>query len=107
MPDATYFTHPLHDWQRRYEALRASFVERLPARIVADRFGYSENYVRLLRHMFTHGNLDFSEPVPEGKAARRSVNSAVRAKIRDWREKNLSAGEIAQCLSEEGIEISI
>ena len=107
MRDATFFTHPLHDWQRRYEALRASFVERLPARIVADHFGYSENYIRLLRHMFTHGKLDFSEPVPEGKANRPSVTSAIRAKIRAWREKNLSAGEITECLSEEGVEISI
>ena len=26
MLDATYFTHPVHDWQRRYEALRAMRV---------------------------------------------------------------------------------
>src|SRR4030067_113429 len=29
MKDATFFTHPVADWQRRYEALRASFVECL------------------------------------------------------------------------------
>ena len=45
MNDTEFFTHPVHDWQRRYEALRASFVERLPARIIADRFGYSQDYV--------------------------------------------------------------
>jgi len=107
MLDAKYFTHPIHDWQRRYEALRSSFVDRLPARIVGDRFGYSKNYVLLLRHLFTHGKIDFSEPVPEGKLARRTISSAVREKIRTWRERNLSAGEIAECLSEDGIEISV
>jgi len=107
MYDAKYFIHPLHDWQRRYEALRASFVERLPARIVAERFGYSQDYVRLLRHLFKHGKIDFSEPVPEGKSARRRVSSSVREKIRDWREQRLSAGEITECLSEDGIEISV
>jgi hypothetical protein len=107
MPDAKFFIHPVHDWQRRYEALRASFVDRLPARIIADRFGYSQNYVLLLRHLFTHGKIDFSEPVPEGKSARRRVPSAVRMKIRAWREHNLSAGEIAECLSEDGIDMSV
>lgn len=107
MRDAKFFTNPPHEWQKRYEALRASFVERLPARIVAERFGYSTAYVHLLRHLFTHEKLDFSEPVPEGKAARRRVNAQLRGKIRSFREQRLSAGEIAQLLSEEGIEISV
>jgi len=49
MRDASYFTRPVSEWQRRYEALRASFVDRLPAYIVAERFGFSAGYVRLLR----------------------------------------------------------
>jgi hypothetical protein len=107
MNNEKFFTHPVHDWQRRYEAIRASFVERLPARMVAERFGYSQNYVLLLRHLFMHGKIDFSEPVPEGKLARRRVSSVVRGKIRTWREHNLSAGEITECLFEDGIEISV
>jgi len=107
VPDAHFFTHPVHSWQRRYEALRASFVERLPARVVAERFGYTPAYVRLLRHQFRSGKIDFSEPVAEGKAARRRVPSDVRQKIIDWRRQRLSAGEITQLLSEEGVEISV
>jgi hypothetical protein len=52
MRDENYFLHPVHEWQRRYEALRASFVDRLPAKVVADRFGYSVTYVNLLRHLY-------------------------------------------------------
>ncbi|MHC4434870.1 MAG: transposase, partial [Planctomycetota bacterium] len=107
MKDTKFFTCPVHDWQRRYEALRASFVERLPARIVAERFNYSPAYVRLLRHLFMQGKIDFSEPVPEGKARRRRVDAVVREKIRNWRRQKLSAGEITECLSEEGQEISV
>jgi transposase len=107
VPDATYFTRPRADWQRRYEALRASFVERLPARAVADRFGYTPGYIYLLRHLFTTGKVDFGEPPAEGKAARRRVSREVRQKMRGWRESRLSAGEIAQVLSEEGVEISV
>ena len=107
MPDEKFFLFPLHDWQRRYEALRASFVDRLPAKVIAERFGYSANYVHLLRHQFAHDKIDFSEPVPEGKTKRRLVNTVIRQKICNWREHRLSAGEIAQLLSEEGIELSV
>lgn len=103
----TFFTHPKLEWQRRYEALRASFVDRLPARIVAQKFEYTESYVRLLRHLFMQGKFDFSEPVPEGKTNRYRVSTAVRQKIREWREQNMSSCEITQCLSEDGVDISI
>ena len=107
MADEKFFLHPLHDWQRRYEALRASFVDRLPAKVVADRFGYSPAYVNLLRHQFSRDKIDFSEPVPEGKINRRAVDMATRQKICSWREHRLSAGEITQLLSEDGIEVSV
>ena len=71
MLDSRFFTHPELDWQRRYEALRASFVERLPAKVIAERFGYQPRYIHLLRHQFKRGTLDFSEPVPGGKVRRR------------------------------------
>jgi len=107
MLDEKFFLHPMHDWQRRYEALRASFVERLPAKVVAERFGYSGPYIHLLRHLFTHERLDFSEPAPEGKTKRQRINAGLRAKICTWREHRLSAGEITQLLSEEGVEVSV
>ena len=107
MPDEKFFLHPRHEWQRRYEALRASFVERQPAKVVADRFGYSPAYVNLLRHQFSRNKIDFSEPAPEGKINRRRVDMATRQKICSWREHKLSSGEITQLLSEEGIEISV
>jgi len=107
MADDKFFLNPKHDWQRRYEALRASFVERLPAKVVADRFGYSPHYINLLRHQFLHNKIDFSEPTPEGKINRRRVDMTTRQKICSWREHRLSSGEITQLLSEEGIEISV
>jgi transposase len=107
MRDDKFFTHPELEWQRRYEALRASFVERLPHKVVAEKFGYSQGYVRLLRHQFKHGKIDFNEPLPEGKTQRRRVSAEVRLKIIDWRNKQLSSGQITELLSEDGIEISV
>ena len=61
MRDASFFTKPIAKWQRKYEAMRASFVDRLPDHIVAERFGFSTGYLRLLRHQFRHEKIDFSE----------------------------------------------
>ena len=105
--DASFFTSPAVEWQRRYEALRASMVDRLPDRAVADRFGYSPGYLRVLRHQFRHGLLDFHEPVPEGSLKRRAINAETRAKIRAWREQRLSAGDIVELLLADGTEVSI
>ncbi len=107
MRDYTFFIRPALGWQRRYEALRASFVDKLPAKTVAEYFGYSAEYVRLLRHLFVNEKLDFTDPVPEGKAARRAVTTEIRKKIRGYREKQLSAAEIARLLQEEGQQISV
>jgi transposase len=107
MRDASFFTHPITDWQRRYEALRASFVDRLPAKIVAERFGFSVGYLRLLRHQFSHGKLDFSEPVAEGTQYRHKVSTEMRRKIVVWRKQQLSAGQIAELLTEEDNDVSI
>jgi transposase len=105
--DATYFTHPIPPWQRRYEALRASFVERLPAQLVAERYCFSPGYIRLLRHQFRHGKIDFAEPPAEGASVRRKVSTETREKVVAWRQRRLSAGDIVELLSEEGVEISV
>jgi transposase len=107
MRDENFFLHPVQEWQRRYEALRASFVDRLPAKVIAERFGYSVSYINLLRHLFIHEKIDFSEPLPEGKTRRHRVDADTRAKICNWREHRLSAGEITELLSEEGVEVSV
>jgi transposase len=107
MRDINYFTQPKHNWQKRYEAMRASFVDRLPDKVVADKFGYSHGYFRVLKHQFKTGKIDFSEPIPEGKSARRRVTNETRQKIRAWREQLLSSGEITELLTEDGVEISV
>jgi hypothetical protein len=81
MRDATFFTQPVPTWQRRYEALRACFVDRLPTQLVAERFDFSPGYVRLLCHQFRHGKIDLSESPQPGKPTRHKVSSDTRGKI--------------------------
>jgi len=105
--DEKFFARPREKWQRRYEALRASFMERLPARVVAERFGFTTSYVYLLRHQFKKGKITFAEPPEPGKTARRKVNKEAREKIISAREQGLSAGDISELLYDQGIELSI
>ena len=107
MRDANFFTKPVDKWQRKYEALRASFVDRLPDNIVAERFGLTVGHLRVLRHQFRHEKIDFSEAVAEAGRPRRRVDAATRQKIVEWRQRELSAGDIAQLLNQEAIDISV
>jgi len=107
MRDVSYFTHPLSVPQRRYEALRALFVDRMPGSMVAERFGFSSTYIRLLKHQFRQGKIDFFEPSVSGPKQRHKVSADVRRKIIEWRQKKLSSGQIAELLIEDGIDISI
>jgi hypothetical protein len=45
--------------------------------------------------------------VAEGKTRRHRIDIETRAKICNWREHRLSAGDITQLLSEEGVEVSV
>jgi hypothetical protein len=47
-----FFSHPTGTLHRRYEALRAVFVERRPQKQVADEFGYTYGSLRQLVHEF-------------------------------------------------------
>jgi hypothetical protein len=63
---SSYFRLPKTDWQRRYEAVPAFFLDRFPAQAVAQRFGYKKGYGYLLWRLFSAGKLDFFELLPEG-----------------------------------------
>lgn len=108
MDPASYFRHPASDGQRHYEVLRASFLERLPASIVAERFQLTPGNVRVLRHRFKKGLLTFSFRPADAPGARRGTSAEVRSRIVQLRrEHGISAGQIAEILEEEEIEISI
>ena len=107
--DATFFTHPKDPAQRVYEALRASFVERLPAAVVADRFGFAPGYIHLLRHRFRRGSLQVPFGLGLGRPGRPSkIAAEIREKVIALRKTGrLSAGQIAELLEQEGFELSV
>src|SRR6266513_1269515 len=66
---AQYFTEPASSAQRRYEALRAYFLDEMPAAEVADRFGYSTASIHQMASLLRQGRLTLSagtRPGPKG-----------------------------------------
>src|SRR5437667_1672770 len=96
-----YFTHPSEPAQRRYEALRAYFLDELSAAEVAAHFGYSPRVVHQMASELRAGKAKFfttSRPGPKGprKTGRiRDRGLALRAQER-------SVTEIAHAISAEG-----
>lgn len=102
---AEYFVAPAEPAQRRYEALRAYFVEELPAAEVAARFGYSPAVVHQLASELRGGRAVFfleSKPGPKGprKAGR------IREEVLALRAADRSIEEIAAALGATGTPVS-
>jgi len=101
-----YFAHPQSPGQKQYEALRSFYVDNLPARMVADRFGYTLASFNALRHKFKNGKLSFQftgKPGPQGSRLPKEIQERI-FQIR--RTHNLSAYRIAEILAIEGNEIN-
>ena len=55
---ARYFTDPASSAQRRYEAVRADFLDEMPAAEAADRFGYSTASIHQMASLLSQGRLN-------------------------------------------------
>lgn len=103
---AEYFTAPAGAAQRRYEALRAYFLEDMPAAEVADRFGYSTASVHQMATLLRTGKLALfagSRPGPKGP---RKATGTLRQKVLALRAAGHSVTEIAAALTAEGMPVS-
>lgn len=102
---AEYFLQPGGPAQRRYEALRAYFVEQASAADVGQRFGYSPATVQQLAAELRAGRSEFfrsSKPGPKGPRK----SATVRDRVLLARSKDQSVTEIAQQLTAAGEPVS-
>lgn len=99
---AQVFLTPENSTHRQYEALRACFVDRLPATEVARRFGYSVGSVRQLVHQFRQDSTRqfFAEPLRPGAKS----SEVVQKQIIQLRKQNQSIYDISNALKNEGIQ---
>jgi len=99
---AQAFLTPQSATHRQYEALRAYFVDRLPAAQVAQRFGYTVGSFHQLAHQFRQNpeRAFFAEPARPGAKS----CEVVREQIVELRKQNRSIYDISEALKKEGIE---
>jgi hypothetical protein len=103
---AEYFLTPAGSSQRRYEALRAYFVDDMPAAEVADRFGYSTASVHQMATLLRGGKMSlFTDPRPGPKGPRKATGE-LRARVLELRAAGHSVTEIAVALTAAGLPVS-
>jgi hypothetical protein len=103
---AEFFTEPSGAAQRRYEAMRAYFVDEKPAARVADRFGYSTASVHQMATLLRSGRMrPFADtrPGPKGPV---KATGPVRDRVISLRARHLAVTQIAAILTEEGTPVS-
>ncbi|HEU5385907.1 MAG TPA: hypothetical protein VFV73_08400 [Streptosporangiaceae bacterium] len=103
---AEYFVTPAGASQRRYEALRAYFVEEMPAAEVAGRFGYSTASVHQMATLLRGGKMSlFADPRPGPKGPRKATGE-LRSRVLALRAAGHSVTEISAALTGQGLPVS-
>src|ERR1700745_832083 len=103
---AQIFLQPSGPLHRRYEALRAFFVEHLPAAKVAQRFGYTYGSFRVLCHQFRQNpRRECFQTTPKGPRSS-PKRDPVRERILALRKQNYSIYDIQHALQESGHPLS-
>ena len=102
-----YFLDPTDPMQKRYEALRASFVDGLSADEVASRFGLSVHTIHALRRDFKAGNLPpFFKPLKKGPQGRQDSTLIAKNRIIELRKQNYAIDEIEEVLLRENHDVT-
>jgi transposase len=100
------FTRPSQPNQRRYEALRAYFVEGAAAAEIAERLGYTRASVEALVRDYRKGRLGelFVQPRPGPKS--QPKKDAARERALELRRQRHGIEEIVEVLGREGTPLS-
>ncbi len=105
-----YFSNPSTSFQKHYEALRAFYYDKLPAKEAAKKFNFSPRYFEKLRIEFSRKLREEKNPFfshkktgPKGRST--SVQTIER--VVALRKKNHSIIDIKQVLDVEGQALSL
>ena len=100
------FLEPTNATHRRYEALRAFFVDGLPGAEVARRFGYTAGSFRVLVHQFRQDpHRDFFLTPAKGPHSAPKADP-LRDRVIALRKQNLSIYDISRALAHQGHSLS-
>jgi transposase-like protein len=100
------FLQPSNTTHRRYEALRAYFVEGLASAEAARRFGYTPGSFRVLTHQFRKDPGQRFFLPPGKKPAVATQPDPRRQRIIELRKQNMSIYDISRALEHDGKTLS-
>ena len=100
------FIQPNEPQQRRYEALRAFFVDKLSVPVLANKYDYSVNALYSLIRDFKNGTLVLFPEIKPGPTIRRTPAHVCQLVLKH-RKDNASAKEILMRLKNKGYHLSI
>lgn len=106
--EESFFLSTDNPKHRQYEALRAFFVDKMPAPQVAEAFGYTSNTFHVMCSNFRKKKLnknDFFKEASKGPKYGHKTDSA-KKRVVSLRKQNLSTKDIHLKLQEEGITLS-
>ena len=106
MDPVKFFHNPATPGQKQYEALRGHYIDHVPGKVVCRRFGYTYAAFNSLKQKFKAGALKLFVTPPRGPKGPR-LPAEVRDAIIDYRQKNLSAYQIAEALDTLGTPVSV
>lgn len=101
-----YFSNPKEAAQKRYEALRAYFLESLTQKEAAERAGYSTSTFQSLVSNFKNGKIKFFVK-PHYGPNQRQTSDFIQERIISLRKSNHSIYDIKDILLEEGFCTSL
>jgi hypothetical protein len=102
----SFFKHPAAAGQKQYEALRGHFIDHVPGKEIARRFGYTYAAFNSLKQRFKADAIQFLFTPPPGPKGPR-IAAELRDRIVDYRRKRLSAYQIAEVLETLGTPVSV
>jgi hypothetical protein len=105
-PGAEFFTAPAQPNQRRYEALRAYFVERVSVAEAGARAGYTRASMASLLRDFRAGKVQMFAPPGRPGPKSAPAKEAARARVVELRRQGLSVYEISARLRAGGTPLN-
>lgn len=96
---ARFFLKPCNDVHRRYEALRARYVDGLGSAEAARRFGYTPGAFRVLCHRFRTNPSQQFFALPRPRPGRIPRMAAAKAAVIEMRKQNQSVYDISRALA--------
>ncbi len=105
--DKNFFLRPQYPMQKRYEILRAYFVEELNAEKIANRYTCSIHTVyALLKQYKKEEAVNFFLPLKQGPKGHRFHIENLKEQIINLRKRSYSIYEIEETLNREGQQIT-